>query len=170
MFQSKSNTLRDRKMATHRGLLHHQIIMVSNVEKSSRFYGPVFRHLGYELAGSRYDEDNAYEDWKRWDLDTPHEISICQADPKRSTIPHVRGAVGHYHHVAFCAADRDDVDEFYEKVLIPLEKQGLCKVEDPPCDCPEYGEGYYATFFYDPDSLKYEFVINPNHLKKNFPT
>ena len=150
---------------THRGLLHHQIITVSNVQRSSRFYGPMFRHLGYELAGSHYSDNHSYEDWKRWDLDTPHEISIVQANPALASVPHQRGAVGHHHHLAFCALDRNDVDRFHAEVLVPLEKEGLCTIEDSPCDCPEYGEGYYATFFRDPDGLKYEFVINPNHLK-----
>jgi hypothetical protein len=27
--------------------------------------------------------------------------------------------------------------------------------------CPEYCQGYYATFFFDPDGLKYEFVFKP---------
>lgn len=150
---------------THRGLLHHQIITVSNVPRSSRFYGPMFRHLGYELAGSHYSDNYSYEDWKRWDLDTPHEISLVQANPALASVPHQRGAVGHHHHLAFCALDRNDVDRFHAEVLVPLEKEGLCTIEDSPCDCPEYGEGYYATFFRDPDGLKYEFVINPNHLK-----
>ncbi|MES2659352.1 MAG: hypothetical protein V4689_12100 [Verrucomicrobiota bacterium] len=52
---------------THRGLLHHMIINVTDVK----------RYFGYELNGSDYGEDYGYEDWKRWDLDTPHEISIC---------------------------------------------------------------------------------------------
>lgn len=151
---------------THRGLLHHQIIVVSNIKTSSRFYGPVFRYLGYDLAGSSYADDCGYEDWKRWDLNTPHEISIVQATPELASTAPVKGAVGHHHHIAFCAADRGDVDRFYTEVLSPLEKSGLCRVEDPPCDCPEYGNGYYATFFFDPDGLKYEFVINPDHLLK----
>lgn len=151
---------------THRGLLHHLIITVSNVSKSSPFYTAMFKYLGYELNGSNYGKSHAYEDWKRWDWDMPHEISICQVDPDLTNVTHTRGAVGHHHHLAFCAADREDVDRFYAEVLVPLEKQGLCQVEDPPCDCPEYGEGYYATFFKDLDGLKYEFVINPNHLRK----
>ncbi len=152
---------------THRGLLHHLIITVSSVRRSSPFYGAMFRHLGYELAGtgSKYGEAHGYEDWKRWELDTPHEISIVQADPALASVKHERGAVGHHDHLAFCALDREDVDRFYNEVLVPLEKQGLCTIEDPPCDCPEYGEGYYATFFRDPDGLKYEFVINPNFPK-----
>jgi len=153
-------------MPIHRGLLHHLIITVSDVNRASPFYGAMFRHLGYELNGSSHEGDHRYEDWKRWDLDTPHEISIVQGDPALAGVKHQRGAVGHHHHLAFCALDRADVDRFYAEVLAPLEKQGHCTVEDPPCDCPEYGEGYYATFFHDPDGLKYEYVINPNHLRK----
>jgi catechol 2,3-dioxygenase-like lactoylglutathione lyase family enzyme len=146
---------------SHRGLLHHLIIRVSDMARSSLFYNPIFRYLGYELGG----HDSRYEDWKRWDLDTPHEISIVQADSKLASVAHVRGAVGHHDHLAFCAESREDVDRFYADVLVGLEKAGLCTIEDAPCDCPEYGDGYYATFFMDPDGLKYEFVINPNFLK-----
>jgi glyoxylase I family protein len=148
-------------MNTHRGLLHHLIITVSSISRSSPFYGAMFLHLGYELAGS----SEKHEDWKRWDLDTPHEITIAQSWPELTGIKHSQGAVGHHHHLAFCALDRNDVDRFYAEVLVPLAAKGLCTIEDPPCDCPEYGEGYYATFFRDPDGLKYEFVINPNYLK-----
>ncbi len=151
---------------SHRGLLHHMIINVSNVERSSPFYTAMFRYFGYELTGSSYGEGYGYEDWKRWDLDTPHEISICQVCAPNKDVPHRRGAVGHHDHIAFCAEDRDDVDRFYREVLKPLDDAGLCVVEDAPCDCPEYNDGYYATFFTDPDGLKYEFVVNPNHLIK----
>jgi glyoxylase I family protein len=149
-------------MNIHRGLLHHLIIRVSDVARSAQFYGPVFRYLGYELAG----QSERFQDWKRWEFDTPHEISIVQADPALAAVRHVRFAVGHHDHLAFCAADRADVDRLYHEVLSPLVNQGLCTVEDAPCDCPEYGEGYYATFFLDPDGLKYEFVYNPNHAIK----
>ncbi|MFI5356073.1 MAG: VOC family protein [Opitutales bacterium] len=152
-------------MNPHRGLLHHQIITVRNVARSSPFYGAMLRYLGYELAGSQSGPDHAYEDWKPWRLDTPHEISIAQGDPALAAVPHQRGAVGHHHHIAFCAEDRADVDRFYAEVLAPLARQGLGTIEDPPVDCPEYGEGYYATFFLDPDGLKYEFVFNPNYLR-----
>lgn len=152
-------------MNPHRGLLHHLIITVSSVSRSSAFYGGMFRHFGYELADSQYGEGYEYQDWKRSDLDFPHEISIVKADPSLAEVPHRKGAVGHHHHLAFCALDREDVDKFYSQVLLPLAKEGLCSIEDAPCDCPEYGEGYYATFFKDLDGLKYEFVTNPNHRK-----
>lgn len=153
-------------MNPHRGLLHHQIITVSSVGRSKPFYTAMFTYLGYELADSHYGEGHEYEDWKPWLLDTPHEISIAKGAPEHAGVPHLRGAVGHHHHLAFCAEDRADVDRFYAEVLAPLAQQGHCTVEDPPCDCPEYGEGYYATFFLDPDGLKYEFVFNPKYLRR----
>lgn len=146
--------------------MHHLIIRVSDARKSAEFYDPVFRYLGYELSESALDDEYRYQDWKRLDLETPHEISICQADPEFADTKHKRGAVGHHDHLAFCAESRADVDRFYSKVLVPLELKGLATIQDPPCDCPEYAEGYYATFFFDPDGLKYEFVINPNHIKQ----
>jgi catechol 2,3-dioxygenase-like lactoylglutathione lyase family enzyme len=147
---------------THRGLLHHLIVTVTDLSRSSKFYGGVLANLGYELAGS----SERFQDWKRWDCETPHEISIVQAKAEMSGLQHVKGAVGHHHHLAFCALDRRDVDQFYTKVLVPLAAEGSCSIEDPPGECPEYGEGYYATFFQDPDGLKYEFVVNPNHLRQ----
>ena len=143
-------------MNPHRGLLHHLNIVVSDLERSLPFYRAVLGYLGYE----RGDGSERFEDWKRWDLGTPHEISIVQVAERHRGVGYVRGAVGHHEHLAFCAADREDVDRFYAEVLRPLEEKGFCVVEDPPCECPEYDEGYYATFFFDPDGLKFEFVIN----------
>ena len=74
--------------------------------------------------------------------------------------------MGRFTHCAFGTTERADIDRFYAEVLVPLEKAGLCVVEDPPCECPEYGAGYYATFFFDPDGLKYEFVTNPGYQKR----
>lgn len=153
-------------MNTHRGLLHHLVLSVASVSRSAPFYGGMFRYFGYELAHCQYGEGYEYEDWKRSDLDTPHEISIVKADPRLAQISHQKGAVGHHHHLAFCASDRNDVDTFYREVLLPLVEKGLCVIGDAPCDCPEYGAGYYAVFFQDPDGLRYEFVFNPNHRKR----
>lgn len=153
-------------MNPHRGLLHHMIINVSNLKRSAQFYGPLFTYLGYERAEYQHEGEYAFEDWKLWLEGTPHEISIVQAQGNEPFDPSQRRLVGNHHHIAFNANDRQDIDDLYTKVLVPLEKEGLCVVEDPPCECPEYGEGYYATYFFDPDALKYEFVTNPNYFKK----
>ena len=38
-------------------------------------------------------------------------------------------------------------------------KQHKINVVDPPADYPDYGEGYYAVFFTDPDGLKLEGMV-----------
>jgi catechol 2,3-dioxygenase-like lactoylglutathione lyase family enzyme len=153
-------------MHPHRGLLHHLNINVSNVLRSSSFYGPVLRYLGYELVEARHDGEHQFEDWGRYELETPHMISLCWSHEPLQLDEAARRAVGRFNHCAFAAADRADVERFYAEVLVPLEQAGLCVVENPPCDCPEYGEGYYATFFFDPDGIKYEFVIMPGYQKR----
>jgi catechol 2,3-dioxygenase-like lactoylglutathione lyase family enzyme len=35
------------------------------------------------------------------------------------------------------------------------------RILDAPADYPQYGAGYYAVFFADPDGLKLEFVHWP---------
>ena len=146
----------------HRGLLHHQIIFVSDLARASEFYGAMFGFLGYECAA----KTGRSEDWKRWDLDTPHEFSVVEARKEHASATHVRGAVGHHHHIAFAAADRDDVNRFHREVLMPMEARGVCRILDAPAVCPEYGTGYYATFFEDADGLRFEFVINEDHFRE----
>lgn len=101
-----------------------------------------------------------------WLVGSPHEISIVQADEGTEYNKNERRAVGRHNHIAFSATDREDIDKFHEEVLVPLQAQGLCIIEDPPCECPEYSDGYYATFFFDPDGLKFEFVYNPQYEVK----
>jgi glyoxylase I family protein len=58
------------------------------------------------------------------------------------------------HHVAFSAQTRSDVDRVYE-VLVEIGAVVL----DPPAAYPQYGSGYYALFFADPDGLNLAFVF-----------
>jgi hypothetical protein len=51
--------------------------------------------------------------------------------------------------------------------LYAVLEQNKVKVVDPPADYPDYGEGYYAVFFLDPDGLKLEgMVFEPPKKKK----
>jgi len=146
----------------HRGLLHHMDIVVSDLPRASAFYAPFLGFLGYELAG----ESERYQDWRRSDLDTPHEITILSALPELAGVRHAKGATGHHHHIAFAAEDRSDVDRLFREILVPAAEKGLCTILDAPVECPEYGRGYYATFFEDPDGLKLEYVINEEWLEE----
>ena len=68
---------------------------------------------------------------------------------------HDRYAPG-LHHLAWIAESRKDVDELHALLT------GIgAAVLDPPTDYPEYGAGYYAVMFADPDGLKLEFVHEP---------
>lgn len=165
MVKKQSGT-ETKPMNSHRGLLHHININVSDFTRSRLFYGPVLSYLGYELKGFSHEGDYRYEDWGRWELEVPHEISIVQGDTAAAFQRDARRAVGRFNHMAFGTDERADVDRLYAQVLVPLEEAGLCVVEDPPCECPEHDEGYYATFFFDPDGIKYEFVVNPNYFRK----
>ena len=86
-------------------------------------------YFGYELSSSNYEGEYLWENWKRWDVDTPHVIRVNEADAKHASVPHFRRAVGHPGHIAFCALDRDDVDRFYTEVLVPLEKGGYASLK-----------------------------------------
>ena len=56
--------------------------------------------------------------------------------------------------MAFYAQTRSDVDRLHQ-VLVDIGAVVL----DPPAEYPQYGSGYYALFFADPDGLKLEFVF-----------
>jgi RimJ/RimL family protein N-acetyltransferase/catechol 2,3-dioxygenase-like lactoylglutathione lyase family enzyme len=143
--------------AMRRGVLHHQILVVSDASRSARFYAPVLRFLGYECTAS----SPCYQDWRLITDGAPHEISFISVAPALRDIRHVRGAVGQHHHFAWTAASPQEVDLFFESVLVPLAATGDCTVLDPPALFPEYSPTYYAVFFEDPDGLKFELVYNP---------
>jgi glyoxylase I family protein len=140
-----------------RGVLHHQVFVVSDATRSARFYEPVLHFMGYTCSGS----SPRYQDWKLLVEGAPHELSFVSVVPALKGMRHVRGAVGQHHHFAWAAASPQEVDEFHARVLVPLAAAGDVVILDPPALCPEYSPNYYAVFFEDPDGLKFEFVFNP---------
>jgi len=79
-------------------------------------------------------------------------IALVEAEPGRPA--HDRRAPG-FHHLAFHADDRADVDAFHDFLV----EAGL-PVLDAPAEY-DYTPGYYAVFFADPDGLKLEVVFEP---------
>jgi catechol 2,3-dioxygenase-like lactoylglutathione lyase family enzyme len=80
------------------------------------------------------------------------EVGLQAAQRSR---PHDRHAPG-LHHLAFEAPSRHDVDRVYGQ-LRALHVQVL----DAPAEYPDYGPGYYAVFFADPDGIKLEYAFTP---------
>ncbi len=62
---------------------------------------------------------------------------------------------GAFHHLAFRAVSRQQVDELYLKI-----KAIGAEMVYSPRVFPEHGANYYATFFKDLDGIKYEIVYN----------
>lgn len=61
------------------------------------------------------------------------------------------------HHLCIEAATKEGVDEAAER----LGERGA-EISDGPREYPEYRDGYYAVFFFDPDGIKLELVWTPD--------
>ncbi len=135
-----------------RGFVHHLDLTVKDPEASAPFYDAVLGHMGYR----RCAEDERGIDWEH--ATSPNRlpsVGIFRAQGDGAARHHDRYSPG-LHHVAWSADSRKDVEALY-KLLLDLKATVL----DPPADYPEYGKGYYAVMFADPDGLKLEYVFEP---------
>lgn len=135
-----------------RGLVHHIDLSVTDLARSRPFYIAVLGFMGF-TEGEDYGARGA-------DYDLHADGAFCSIGIRVSEGPnaartHDRYAPG-LHHLAWTAASRDDVDALYALLL----KIGAT-ILDPPAAYPQYGAGYYAVFFADPDGLKLEYVFKP---------
>jgi glyoxylase I family protein len=132
--------------------IHHLDLVVSDVERSKRFYSGLLRGLGWsgvlELKGERGEDI-----WYIQAQDTWIGLRAKQSDAH--AVPYDRYAVG-VHHLAFEASSRDVVDLSWQFVV----SEGV-ETESAPKEFPHYAPGYYAAFFYDPDGIKLEVVYEP---------
>lgn len=130
------------------GAINHIALTVSDLARSAAFYRRVLDYLGYRLA----EEHDDYVEWEGpcgWFILRP-------ASPSLRDRLHDRASPG-LHHLAFCAASREEVDRFHRDVLLALGAEVL----DPPQVWPRYSTGYYAVFFVDPDGMKLELAHTP---------
>ncbi len=132
--------------------IDHLVIRVGEFANSKRFYNDVLGFLGFKL---KY----AYEGAAGWS-NGKTLFWIGEADTEGKRRRHRIGDIG-FHHYAFELGKRGDVDELYEFL-----KSKNVTVADPPADYPDYGKGYYAVYFLDPDGLKLEGMFFPKSRKK----
>ena len=135
------------------GLLHHLDLTVTDLARSRDFYDLVLGALGYARVT---DYEDGAADWGLSGALYP-SIGIHLAQPGRP--PHDRYAPG-LHHLALRASSRAEVDQFHQL----LTTHGLT-ILDAPAAYPEYGQGYYAVFFADPDGLKLECVYSEEEIE-----
>lgn len=132
--------------------IHHLDLVVTDVERSKRFYSELLRGLGWagvlDLQGERGEKIWYLQAQDTW-------IGLREKQSDAHPVPYDRYAVG-VHHVAFEALSRDAVDRCWEWVLTQE-----VETESAPKEFPHYVQGYYAAFFFDPDGIKLEVVHEP---------
>jgi glyoxylase I family protein len=129
--------------------VHHVDLVVSSIERSLPFYTQLLAPLGYH----RVSEVEGEQGETIWYISGPG-TSIGLREARRESEPYDRYRVG-LHHLAFEVDSRAEVDERAEWV-----RTQDVEVESEPQEYT-YQQGYYATFFYDPDGLKLEIVHVP---------
>jgi catechol 2,3-dioxygenase-like lactoylglutathione lyase family enzyme len=127
--------------------IDHLVIRVGNYARSRRFYDAVLGFLGFK----RKYEYGKHAGWSNGKT----LFWIGEADAEGKKHKHRAGNIG-FHHYAFELARRQDVDDLYAV----LQKHDVTVV-DPPAEYPDYGKGYYAVYFLDPDGLKLEGMYFP---------
>ena len=127
-----------------RGQMHHLDLTVGDLERSKPFYELVLGFLGYRCV-----KDTA--EVIVWDLTLPDGVCGIAIRPAHRAREHDRYTVG-LHHFAWNAENRQDVDRLHQRLVA-----AGATILDAPAVYPQYGTGYYAVFFADPDGLKLEF-------------
>jgi catechol 2,3-dioxygenase-like lactoylglutathione lyase family enzyme len=114
-------------------MFDHVGIRVSERGASERFYETVLRTLGIE-------QTSAGQDFTEWD-----DFSLSQADDEDPVTRRL--------HVAFVAASREDVDEFWR-----VGTEAGYHEDGAPGPRPQYREDYSGAYLLDPDGNSVEAV------------
>ncbi len=127
------------------GAVHHVDLTVRDLAASTAFYDRLLPLLGFGRVNSSPDGTPS---WGGASV----EFGLQGA---QSAGGHDRYAPG-LHHLAFTAPSARAVDELHRRLV----ELGVT-IMDPPAEYPEYGPGYYAVFFSDPDGIKLEYAYTP---------
>lgn len=126
--------------------LDHVDLTVRDLSRSTLFYGKLLPALGMRRV--------AHESYVAWG-NAHMNVGLREAAAEHRDTPFDRTRAG-LHHLALRARSRADVDRLHAFLV----REGIT-VLDPPAEYPQYGPGYYAVFFTDPDGLKLELVHFP---------
>jgi glyoxylase I family protein len=130
--------------------IDHLDLVVTDLDRSLRFYAELLRPLGYvrtaEIEGEQGERVVYVGRPSGWG-----SLSVRAAKGRRE---YDRYDVG-IHHIAFSAVSRDMVDE-----RAGWLRSNGATIESGPEEY-DYTPGYYAVFFYDPDGIKLEIVHRP---------
>ncbi|AJD92850.1 hypothetical protein JMA_35330 [Jeotgalibacillus malaysiensis] len=127
-------------------MIHHIELYVSDLKKSTEFWGWLLEELGYEL----FQEWESGRSWKYGET----YLVFVQTEDDYLDVPYHRKRTG-LNHLAFHADSREHVDELTEK----LRDRGVTILYEDRHPFAG-GEDYYAVFIEDPDRMKVEIVAH----------
>jgi len=126
------------------GLLHHIELYVSDLKKSTDFWGWLLEDLGYQSF-------QKWENGQSWKLEETYIVFVQVKEPFSDNSYH-RKNVG-LNHLAFHASSRQHIDDMTQK----LTNKGISILYTKQHPFSG-GENHYAVYFEDPDRIKVELV------------
>ena len=124
--------------------LDHAYLTVTDLARAGAFYDAVLGALEFERGEAPIGGDPHLHYWNR-----SLQLSIRPArGAGRRADPYAPGL----HHLCLQLRDRAAVDAAFSKLC------ALGVAASPPRLYPEYNPDYYATFFEDPDGIRFELV------------
>lgn len=121
--------------------LYHVQINVSDAAGSFPFYRDLFAYLGHEVV----DESEHHLGIS----DGTVTLWLIQTEEAHRGTSFERHGTG-LHHLAFRAADYDEVIRFSDEFLAP---RCIATLGGSPKAYPEYSETYFAVSFLDPEGI-----------------
>jgi catechol 2,3-dioxygenase-like lactoylglutathione lyase family enzyme len=131
--------------------LDHVYLSIADMTRSEPFYDTVMQALGFRKG----DKAIASERHAHY-FNPVMQITIRPARLPDRADPYRAGL----HHLCLQAASEADVDEAYARLT---KLHVACT---PPKKYPEYNPDYYATFFEDPDGIRFEVVARTPHRER----
>ncbi|PYZ97677.1 hypothetical protein CR205_03530 [Alteribacter lacisalsi] len=129
------------------GMVHHIELYVSDLDRSTKFWGWFLEDLGYEP----FQKWDSGQSWRLGDT----YLVFVQTEERFLDVPYHRCRTG-LNHLAFHGRNRDQVDEITSR----LRDQGV-SILYPDRHPFAGGDEYYAVYFEDPDRIKVELVAPP---------
>ena len=120
-------------------MIDHVGFEVSDLQRATRFYDPVFHALGARRIH-----------------DGPQAVAYGVNGPTVWFVDRGLGPGPAYGHVALQANGKAAVDAAYEAGLAHGGRE--TSPPSPPGQRPQYGRRYYAAYLADPDGLRVEIV------------
>ncbi|BDF34911.1 glyoxalase [Lachnospiraceae bacterium] len=136
-------------------IVDHIQITVKDIAQAEQFYDRLMPILGFDLSkkvsATILEHDLYVVEYLHENMD----FGICSPRTVFMNNTVHRRKPGAFHHLAFRANSRKEVDELYQKI-----KAIGANIVYPPQIFLEHGPNYYATFFKDLDGIKFEIVCN----------